>query len=613
MMELFSFARGRRSGIAAALGLSVLLSACGGGSSSDSGPTVGQNDQGTVMIGVTDADGDFLRYAVAVQSITLDRSDGATVETLPAAVTTDLAQFVDLTELFSAKTVPAGTYTAAHLRLDYSNADIAVEQNGEAVEANAVDADGNPLGVVDVDINFASLSRLVVRPNLPALLAIDFDLAASNSVDLTTSPPTVTAQPFLLASVNPADGKTLHVAGPLQSADASGSSYEVDLRPFHRHDGAFGNVTVQVSDSTTYEIDGTAMTGADGLAALAQLPADTPTLAEVTLNASDRALEAVNVLAGSSVPGADLDAVEGWVTSRDGDVVHVQGATLVRTSGELSFGNDVEVTLAPDVVVHEAGNPDAALDATAISVGQHVIAGGALNMDDPEQITLDASAVRLMETHVSGTVNVAQAGSLELSLDAIDTRAPSSFDYTGTGTSADMDADPQAYEVDTGSLTLANIAAGTPVRVFGMVMPFGAAPPDFQARTVEDVTDAAWRMDVSWPDGSTAAFASLEAGAIVLDLSDPALGVDRLRRGGVFTDLTTLPAAPSIVGNADGHGMYGIWQDHSVQVFLDYGRFVQELTNRMDGSTQIARMHAVGSYDEGSNSFAAQRLAVLLQ
>jgi hypothetical protein len=620
MMERFTLAQGRRGLIAAALGLTLVLGACGGGGSdgddSSTPPPPAGVDSGSLMIGITDADGDFLRYAVAIQSITLERSDGAVVEALPNASTIDLAQFVEVTELLSTLTVPVGTYTAAHFTIDYSAADVAVEQNGEAVDAVVVDVAGEPLATVDVDVAFDNAEQLVITEGVPAMLEVDFDLEASNTVDLTTTPPTVTAEPFLIATVQAADGKLLHVAGPLQAADADDATYTIDLRPFHRAGGAFGEATVQVDDSTTYEIDGTSYSGQEGLDALAALPEGTPTLAEVTLDVESRTLDGVNVLAGSSVPGATLDAVEGWITARDGDVLHVRGATFVRESGDISFGDDVELTLAADVSVRQLGNPDAALDASALSVGQHVTAMGTLNLDDPELATMEASIVRMKETHVSGDVVEVQPESLVVGLEAIDVRSPSNFDYTGTGTSGDTDADPAAYEIATGSLDLADIPVGTPVRVFGFVAPFGAAPPDFMAQSVVDVTATAWRMDVRWPEGSTAAFASLEAGAIVLDLSDPALGeIHWLRHGGVFTDLLDLPASPAITASesTEETGSYGILQDGVVQVYESFAAFAEDLTARMDGSVEIRRMHAVGAYDEGGNTFAAERVAVQLE
>jgi hypothetical protein len=597
----------------------LLLSACGGGGGSDSGPDTG-TDSGQVMIGITDADGDFVRYVVSIESMTLEREDGSVVDTMPSSVSTDLAQLVDATELFSSITVPQGTYTAAHLRINYTDADVAVERDGQTADAVVVDANGQNPGTVDVDLNFDALSRLVVRPGVPALLNIDFDLASSNSVDLSTTPVTVTAEPFLVADLDAADGKELHLGGTFQSADTSGSTYSIDLRPFLRHDGNFGGLTIHVTDATTYEVDGTPYTGADGLAALAAMDAGSPTRADVTFNATDKSLTATSVLAGSSVPGASLDAVQGWVTQRDGDTLHMRGVTLVRQSGDVSFTDDVEVTLGSDLVVRQEGNPEASLDATSISVGQRLTAGGTLNMDNAALPTMDASFARLLETHVSGDVTSANPGTLVVGLDAVDARAPSDFDYAGTGVDANSDANADAYEIDTGTIDLSGIAAGTPVRVFGFVTPFGAAPPDFQASTVEDVTNASWRMDLDYPDGSTDAFTSLEAGSgdvsatMVLNLSDDALGnIHTLRRGGVFTDLQTLPASPSIVGATDGHRIYGIIQNGDVQVFLDYDRFVAELTSRMDGSVMVMRFHAVGHYDEGTNTFAAERVAIQLQ
>src|SRR5678809_118178 len=129
------------------------------------------------MISLTDADGDFVRYAVAVESLTLDREDGTEVETLPESATIDLAQFTNVSELFTSATIPRGVYTGAHLRIDYSNADIAVERSGETVDAVAVDANGDPLTTADVDVTLDQLSRLTVQPGAPVLLGIDFDLA----------------------------------------------------------------------------------------------------------------------------------------------------------------------------------------------------------------------------------------------------------------------------------------------------------------------------------------------------------------------------------------------------------------------------------------------------
>ena len=142
-----------------ALTLALALAACGGGGSNDSppassapAPSSGCTDCNKVLIALTDADGDFLSYTVDVASLKLRRANGDTVETLPATTRIDFAQYVELTELFTAATVPSGTYVAGTLRLDFSNAEISVEKDGAPVAARAVDSNGNALGVVDVNV-----------------------------------------------------------------------------------------------------------------------------------------------------------------------------------------------------------------------------------------------------------------------------------------------------------------------------------------------------------------------------------------------------------------------------------------------------------------------------
>ncbi len=86
--------------------LALALAGCGGGGGASSAPAPqppsGSAESGTVYVGLTDADGDFLSYAVDVQSLTLRRSDGTVVEALPVAPRVDFAQYVDLTELLAA-------------------------------------------------------------------------------------------------------------------------------------------------------------------------------------------------------------------------------------------------------------------------------------------------------------------------------------------------------------------------------------------------------------------------------------------------------------------------------------------------------------------------------
>ena len=146
-----------------------MLAGCSGGGG-DSSPDTPRSQQtcgsgsgcGPLIVTLTDADGDFLSYTVDVQALTLKRANGDVVAAAPTQTRVDLAQYVDLTEFLTAATVPIGSYVEGTLRLDYSNAEITVEQNGQPVAARVVDATGHPLGVVDVRVVLDNRSRLVV-------------------------------------------------------------------------------------------------------------------------------------------------------------------------------------------------------------------------------------------------------------------------------------------------------------------------------------------------------------------------------------------------------------------------------------------------------------------
>src|SRR6188508_2550881 len=158
---------------------------------------------GEVRIGLTDADGDFLSYTVDVVSIKLEKSNGDTVETLPNEARVDFADLADVTEFVTAATIPEGTYVGAKIQLDYADAAVSVEVDGSPQPAEIVDANGDALGIVTVELQLDNANEVVVAPGVPALLQLDFDLEASHEVNLGTTPVTATAAPFLVASIEP--------------------------------------------------------------------------------------------------------------------------------------------------------------------------------------------------------------------------------------------------------------------------------------------------------------------------------------------------------------------------------------------------------------------------
>ncbi len=607
--------RPRRVLAAVMLAPLLALGGCGGGG--------GSGDEGEVVIGLTDAPGDFAAYTVSVQSLTLTRADGAVVETLPLATPVDFAQYTDLTEFLTAATVPAGRYTQATLHLDYSAAAIWVEDaGGSAVQATAVvDTVGNPITTLDVSVQLAGNQALVIAPGTPAHMTLDFDLNATNRVEFGVGGGvTVIVEPVLLADLELTNPKVHRVRGPLASVDEAAGSYQVILRPFyHRlrgaHDG-LGTLTVQTDADTLFEINGQPYQGAAGLAALAAEPTFTATVALGDLVGQSRRFQAREVYAGSSVPGGTDDVIQGNVLSRSGDVVTVQGATLMRSDGSIVFHDEVAVTLSDQTVVRKQFSLDP-FDIDAISVGQQVTVFGTLTSSDPDDLQLDASNgfVRLQLTAFCGRsvdTSADPAQPFVVDVQAINGRRVELFDFTGTGIDAAHDADPDYYEIDGGTLDLSAIEPLAPVRVGGFVTPFGEAPADFSAVTVVDLSTVPAVMAVNWQPADPEAFSAITATRIELALGGVG-DFHHLARRGVTIDLTTLGTAPALVAQGDDGGLFLLWEGGRVQLHTRFSQFADDLAARLASGSAVTWLHARGPYDDGTAQQTVRYASVRLQ
>lgn len=577
------------------------------------------DEMGVVGIGLTDAAGDFLSYTVDVTSLTLTKADGTVVQALPQRTRVDFARSVDLTEFVTAVTIPSGSYVSATLNLDYTNADIQVDDgNGSPVPvppANIRDSQGVQITTMSMSVTLDPARPLVIAPLVSSLLDLDFNLAASNLVNM--SGPIVTVNPLLVGDVNLDSPKPHRIRGPLDSIDMQAGSFTLILRPFNLLQGDHGRVTFLTDSNTTFEINQTSFQGSAGLAALAQQPRLTATVAVGTFDIATRRFTATEVLAGSSVSFGTSDVLTGNVIARsNNNILTVQGAEIVRSNGTLSFQNTVSVTVANTTKVVSQKNPSGPQiavvpDISGISVGQRVTVFGTLN-----GTSMDASTglVRLLVTQLNGTVNSAGSGIVAMTLARIDGRPIGLFDFSGTGPTAGSDANPSSYQVATSTLDLSSIVANTPLKVRGFVRPFGQATAtnDFGAIALIDVTNAPATLVVGWPSLEATPFNSYTASGMVVNLTNAGLLHD-VFRGGVDTRLLTSDT-PSVQASNPARGLFVIGRNGTVQVYTQLGSYQAALqADLLAGSKARSFVASGGIYVDATKTLTSSLMATALQ
>jgi hypothetical protein len=579
------------------------------------------DETGVVGIGLTDAAGDLLSYTVDVTSLTLTKADGTVVQALPQRTRVDFARFVDLSEFVTAVTIPAGSYVSATLNLDYNNADIQVEDsNGAPVPvppANIHDSQGVRVTTLSMSVKLDPARPLVIAPLVSSLLDLDFNLAASNLVDMSGPSPVVTVNPLLVADVNLDAPKPHRIRGPLDGVDTQAGSFTLILRPFNLLQGDHGRVTFITDSNTTFEINQTSLQGSAGLAALAQQSRLTAMVAVGTFDPATRRFTATEVLAGSSVSFGTSDVLTGNVIARgNNNILTVQGAEIARSNGTLSFQNTVSVTVANTTKVVSQKNPSGpqiavAPDISGISVGQRVTVFGTLN-----GTSMDASTglVRLLVTQLNGTVNSAGSGIVAMTLARIDGRPIALFNFSGTGPTAGSDANPNSYQVATGTLDLAGIVAATPLKVRGFVRPFGQATAtnDFGAIALIDVTDAPATLVVGWPSLEAAPFNSYTTSGMIVNLTNAGLLHD-VFRGGVDTRLLTSDT-PSVQASNPARGLFVIGKNGTVQVYTQLGSYQAALQADLAAGRKARSFVASGgTYVDATKTLTSSLMATALQ
>ncbi len=601
---------------------------------------------GLAFVTLSDTQGDFTSYTVNVDSVTLTGKTVGVITAVGAVETVDFTKLDSISELLSSASIPNDTYTSASIVIDYTNANISVMVNGVPVKAKVVDTTGAAVTTQTINVTLDPVNQLVSIPTYATTdakrLAVEFNLAASNVVNMATSPPTVTVKPFMTAATSASDTKPIRVRGPLINSSVNVGTYTVQVRPFFDEINSLGSLTIFNGADTVYTVNGTTYVGLPGITALSQTSAGSTVAAAYctyeptkTPSATAAKFNATFVLAGSTLEDFYTQGLEGDVIARSGNTLTLRGSTLQLNSGISQYNNtDAVVLLGPGTIVTAEDNTTlTGLNYNSVSVGQHIIARGIYSLPASGVVTLDATgssstntgSVRLISTELWGPLVSSTAGSLVMNVQTIENWPVSTFKFGGTGTVA---ATPASYAVSTGSLAVpAGVAAGDPLWVDGLVAPFGSAPPDFNAFAINPELSVPARLQVDWTGtGTTAPFATLTDSGLTIDLTNPGYGTGAIRIGSESIDLKTLAASPLIVPRAPPAATPGLpavflpqfaignlsaANTTTIAVLNSFASFVTQLPKSIVAATPAKHLVATGVYNRGSNTFTASSIDVV--
>jgi hypothetical protein len=610
--------------------ISVLLAiaACGGNA--------------VVTLTATPSSDPFVTYRVGLASIRLQTSGRTGAVVLPTATMVDFTTLFDLTEVVGAPSVAKGTYTGALITLDYSNAVIIYDDGSlDGVALTPLDAKGGALGQVSVQVTLDPSDPLLSAPKQVGLMALNFDLAASNIVNLKDR--TVTITPMVAASMQPIDAKQVRIRGPLLGANAT--SFATGVTPFDSSVAGLGQLAITPSNTTTYEINGFVSTGSPGQAQLGALPARTLTSAFGTLTAANAAatppasatpsttpasaatvppstptsgvsFAASQVVVDSTVQGVGVDRVSGIVSARSGNTMGIEDATLVQNDGTNTFvpGTTIVNVGANTLVTFFGQGVAEFISPQQISVGSSIDVLGTVSNTSTGGVLIDASAghVRLDPTTASGLVTAQGAGSLVLNLTNLGGRTATAFDFdfAGSGAAANQ------YAVATSSLDLTNAVVGAPVVVTGFANAFATPTPNFTASTLLDPTTIQAELVIDWGSGTAAPFTTFDSSAITLDVHNTGLGPRRqIQIGSQIIDLAGLSSDPMIAPDTTGSPtLFSIGHAASFtsESFNTYNAFLTQLQSELTGGTLAIGMTAVGQYTVSTFAFSATSIKLVL-
>ncbi|HVS17311.1 MAG TPA: hypothetical protein VMT18_01835, partial [Planctomycetota bacterium] len=500
-------------------------------------------------------------------------------------------------------TVPAGTYVAAEVTLDFTDASVVI--GGQTTPATVLDADGTPLGgslVLPIDLPSGSLA---VGIGKNVLLELDVDLDQSLVVDPLAN--SVWVEPVLILRVDPIAPKQLFAVGTLAAADAAAGTFSVQVETFG---GVPGDTLDFLSQtSTVYHVDGGAAQGSAGLTELAAKPVGTAIQVLCTLDPSAAVFEADVVAAGTGTINGGADVVDGWVLARSAGaggspVLTVRGTSLDAALTTFQFGEDFSVTTVFGTTKVLIPGTLLPLDLDDVNVGQRVRIFGALTGTSLDATTA-SDVVKLWPTRAFGLAAGAPlSGTQTFDLTRIGPILEGQFTWADSGT---VPTDPLALTAAVGGLGSGlAIDVGTPIEVRGYFSAVDAAGDDMVALGLTNLASAPSLLFVRDLAGSgldldvTALTALVELGVTGTAVAGETAVVDQ-----GFAGSLPLPASPTPALEPAGSGLGLFLVYDSVQgttrLHLSFGAFAADLAGSIAGGAHVRHVAGIGPWDATTN------------
>jgi hypothetical protein len=231
----------------------------------------------------------------------------------------------------------------------------------------------------------------------------------------------------------------------------------------------------------------------------------------------------------------------------------------------------------------------------------------------------------LQSTQISGSVVSTATGGLVIDLASIENWPLAVYNFAGNGA---VPVSTASYSVATGSIALPpGLASGSPVFISGITTPFGSAPPDFDAFTVNSEVSEPATLQVEWAGaGTTTPFSTLSSSGLTINLANTSYFDGAIHIGAETLELKSLAASPLIVPVATPAPVAGLpdlflplfsiggltdTATTTIAVYNSFATFVTHLPTSLVAASPALKFVANGTYDRTSNVFTATTIDVV--